>query len=169
MSLPWDFSSSDLNKNVKCGRKMETVANEVMSDLYILFAVVHFTRRSTTCPSAALGTRPGLEQTRGTRPAPAGQSRFWDCRSPKVPRPFVLRSHRRGKFQFVLNVGTKTTLSRSGGSSEACRPWATAEVSRACKTRADPIRPAGDRNDGKTAMGMRPWGFSFSGTKAGVG
>lgn len=48
MSLHWEFLSSDFNKNVKCGRKIETVANEIMNHLYILFAVVHFTQRSTT-------------------------------------------------------------------------------------------------------------------------
>lgn len=94
----------------------------------------------------------------GDTASPSQAEQVLGGRSPKLPRPFVLRSHRRGKFQFVLNVGTKTALSWSGGSSEACR------ATRACKTRADPIQPAGDRNDGKTAMGMRPWGFSFSGT-----
>lgn len=37
---------------------------------------------------------------------------------------------------------------------------------RALKASADPIQPVGKTKDGKTAVGMRPWGFSFSGKEA---
>lgn len=93
----------------------------------------------------------------GDAASPSQEEQVLGGRSPKLPRPFVLCSHRRGKFQFVLSVGTKTARSWSGGSSEACR------ATRACKTRADPIQPVGDRNDGKTAMGIRPWGLASQG------
>lgn len=93
-------------------------------------------------------------------PAPARHSRSRDCCSPKPPRPFVLHSHHRGEFQSALSVGTKTTLSWTGGSSEALQ------------RQPGPGKPVqtwfnqrGSEKDGTTAMGVRPWGFRFLGVE----
>lgn len=40
---------------------------------------------------------------------------------------------------------------------------------RALKASADPIQPVGKTKDGKTAVGMRPWGFISQGRKLKAG
>lgn len=117
--------------------------------------------RVITCSRAASGTRQGLgalAQVQGAECGDAPQPSQAEL-APGPRAPAVMCSCHGGEFQCVVSVGTKTALSRAGGSSEALllqkrrgprRPVSTA-----------PIQPAGNSKDR-----MRPWGVSFSGKDA---
>lgn len=91
---------------------------------------------------------------------PTRRGRFPEGHSPRSPGPFPLQSHRRGKFQSVLSVGTQTAPSRTGGSSEGLQRHEARGSHRSVRG-LESHSAGGKGKDRQAAMETRSRGFSF--------